>query len=141
VLYSRARLAAPVAAGLLVGAGLLAWGVVQAVPAAIGGGAFALVLSGLFALATRGKRERGAVALARAGPLLVGEELDRPLPVAETTFELRSDFEGAWVIVLRCRGESARLASGGWRIAGERRITKQLARSTLLALGLREAGQ
>jgi hypothetical protein len=141
VLYSVSRLAAPVAAGLLAGAGLLVWGIARAAAAGIAGGSIAVLLAGLFALGTRGKRRDGAVALRREGPWLVGDELPRALPVAETTFALQSDFQGSWVIVLRCQGATLRLVAGGWRIAGEPRVTRTVARRTLIALGLREVGQ
>jgi hypothetical protein len=66
----------------------------------------------------------------------VGDALRRPLPIAGTTYEIATDYEGSWVVVLRHDGETLRLAPGGRRIDGERRATRDGVARALEQLGL-----
>jgi hypothetical protein len=127
-----------IAAGLLFGAALLAYGVAQrqAVSGGIGLGTFVLVA--LVGLGFRGKMRDGVPALAREGEWLVGGELREPLLVRETTFEIADASVGGWMIVLRNRHSTVRLSVGGWRLDGERFVTKAVAKRVLLAFGLKQ---
>jgi hypothetical protein len=123
--------------GLLVSASLLAYGVIHGETTGVVGGSVSLLVVGLFALGVRHKVRGNAVALAREGDFLVGGELERPLSIADTTFEIVTDYEGSWVVVL-CSGDAKiRLGAGGWTAAGERSVTKAAADRLLLALGLK----
>lgn len=119
---------------------MIVWGALRAGTPAVLGGCIAFVLSGLLLLGTTRKRRQGVIALSREGPWLVGEELRHRLPARDTTFEFRSDYQGSWVVVLRCRDEAVVLSTGHWRISGRRRASRHAVRDVLLALGLREAG-
>ena len=116
----------------------LAFGVSGGSGIAIAAGVGGLVFVGLFALGTKDKMRNPGPALTREGDLLVGGELDAPVPIAGTTFEIKTDYEGAFVIVLRGPWGSKRLASGGWKVGGER-VTKPVADRVLRELGLTPA--
>jgi hypothetical protein len=137
IYYSPGRYRLVVAIGMLLTASWLAYGITQSQAIDIASGIAGLLLVGLFARGIKGKLRYTGIALAREGDLLVGGELDRPLPVSETTFEIVSDYRGSWVIVLRSRDATTRLGAGGWRIEGERFVTKKVAERVLLALGLK----
>lgn len=134
--YSPVRYRIVVATGLLIAASALAYGATQGEAIAIAGGLVGLLFVGLFARAVQDKLRAGALALARKGDFLVGGEVDPPLPIAETTFEITSDYEGSWVVVLRSPDASIRLGAGGWKVEGERFVTKAVAERVLLGLGL-----
>lgn len=141
VRYSSARYRLVIALGLLVAVSSLTFGVEQDQAIALAAGLVSVLFVGLFTLGVRDKLWGNRVALARDGALLVGGELDRPLPIAETTFEIATDYEGGWVIVLRHGDATVRLGAGGWTVTGERLVTKAAADRMLLALGLqRRAG-
>ena len=44
----------------------------------------------------------------------MGGELREPIKVEGTTFQLVSDYEGGWVIVLHSESSKTRLSPGGW---------------------------
>lgn len=134
--YSSARYRLVIALGLLLVAPLLTYGVAQDQTLALGPGLMGVLLLGLFTLGVRDKLRGNGVALAREGDALVGGELERPLPIAGTSFEIVTDYEGGWVIVLRHGDATVRLGAGGWAVDGERLVTKAVAEQMLLALGL-----
>jgi hypothetical protein len=134
--YSPWRYLAVVATGLACFGLALVYGALQGEAVAIAVGVAGLLLVGLFTLGVKDKLRDPGPALARDGDLLVGGELRRALPIAETTFEIVPDNRGSWVIVLRSPQETVRLAAGGWRIAGERRVSKAVAERALMQLGL-----
>ena len=136
--YSRATYGAGIATGLLVAILLLVFGVAYHQSVSAIEGLAVLLFVGVFALGVKHKLASRRVALAREGDLLVGSELKRPLPVSETTFEIVSDYEGGWGVVLRVRDETIALRAGGWKVEGERFVTKAIAERTLLALGLKQ---
>jgi hypothetical protein len=117
---------------------VLVYGIASGSTIGIGAGAVGLVFVGLFARGTKDKVLGRGPALVREGDLLVGGELAAPLPVAATTFEIATDYEGGWVIILRAPGVKKRLAAGGWNVDGKR-VTKRDAEHVLLALGLTPA--
>lgn len=117
---------------------MLVYGVTAGAAIAIAAGAGGLLFVGLFARGTKDKVLGRGPALARDGDLLVGGELAAPLPIAATTFEIATDYEGGWVIVLRAPGVTKRLAAGGWNVDGKR-VTKRDAQRVLRALGLTPA--
>jgi hypothetical protein len=116
-----------VVAGLAADAGSVAMGAVAAV---------ALAASAWWATVVRRKLAAGTVALTREGDRLVGAELAEPLPVAGTTFELRSDHSGGWLVVLRGPGRDVRLEARGWRLPDGRRTTRAEVAATLTRLGV-----
>ena len=134
--YASGRYRAAIAAGALCAGGLLVWGAAGGATAVAAAGAVGLLFVALFARATWDKASRGGCALARQGDLLVGGELARPLPVAGTTFEIASDHDGGWVIVLRHPSQTVRLGAGGWTTDRERFVTRAGAERLLLDLGL-----
>src|SRR2546423_809048 len=136
VRYSPVRYRLVIAVGLLCVGGVLTWGVADRVPPAIAAGSAGLLFVALFARAVWGKIRGGGCALAREGDVLVGSELDGPLPIAGTTFEIESDYEGGWVIVLRRHDVTVRLGAGGWTTDRERFVTRAGAEQLLLDLGL-----
>lgn len=139
--YSPIRYRVVITIGLLLAVSLLGYGVAQGQTIGLVGGFASLLLVGLFTLGVRDKLRDSGIALAREGDLLVGGELDRPLSIRETTFEIVSDYQGSWVVVLRNRDATIRLGAGGWRVEGERFVTKAVAERALIALGLkRRAG-
>jgi len=135
--YSPVRYRIVIAVGLLLATVLLAYGVVKGGVISITIGLAGMLFVGLFARGVRRKLSGGALALARDGELLVGGELNQPLPISQTTFEIVSDYEGSWIIVLRCQGATTRLGAGGWRIDGQRFVTKAVAERALLAFDLK----
>jgi hypothetical protein len=84
-------------------------------------GLFVLVGVGVIAQAAAVAREalrrRREFALACDGLLLVGRDLDEPLPTRGTTFELQNT-DGDLFVVLRHRGQEQRLAANHWRPTG-----------------------
>jgi hypothetical protein len=136
--YSPARYGAIIAIGLLIAGAVLVYGVTSGDTIAIAAGAVGLLFVGLFARGTKDKVLGRGPALAREGDLLVGGELAAPLPVSATTFEIATDYEGGWVIILRAPGVKKRLAAGGWNVDGKR-VTKRDAERVLVAMGLTPA--
>jgi hypothetical protein len=136
VYYSPIRYRLVMAIGVVLAAAELAYGVAGGGTTAVAVGVAGLVLVGLFARGVSDKLRQGVPALAREGAYLVGGELARPLPIADTTFEIVSDHAGSWVVVLRCADATIRLGAGGWRVEGERAVTRSVAERVLLALGL-----
>jgi hypothetical protein len=134
--YSPVRYRVAIAIGALTAGAVLAWGASTGAPAAAAGGGAGLLFVTLFARAVWEKARGGGCALARDGDLLVGGELERPLPVDGTTFEIKSDYEGGWVIVLRHGDKTVRLGAGGWTTDRERLVTRGGAERLLLDLGL-----
>lgn len=134
--YSPARYWMFIAAGSVIAVAALTYGVSQHQVIAAGTGILVLVFTALFWLGVREKVSGKGPALARDGDFLVGGELARPLPIAETTYEIKSDNQGSWIIVLRSGDATFRLGAGGWRVDGERFFTKAVAERVLGDLGL-----
>jgi hypothetical protein len=101
-----------------------------------GFGAFLVLLGGALVHATRDRFSGRRPALDRDGDHLVGAALRAPLPIAGTSFDIRSDNQGGWIVVLHSGGQTLRLAPGGWKVPGEKRFTRAVAEQALLALGL-----
>lgn len=100
----------------------------------IGGVVFFLAAVGLTRLARH--KLHGEPALARESGMLVGGALREPLPLAGTTFEVKSDNDGSWVVVLfPADGLRIVLAPGGWMFAG-RPVRRRSAEAALRSLGL-----
>jgi hypothetical protein len=116
--------------------GVLVGGLVSGVVALTVAGAASIVFMALFTRSTLAKLRSGRPVLTREGDRLVGDALRTPLPVAGTTYEIATDYEGGWVVVLRHGGATLRLAPGGWRIDGERRATREAVARALEQLGL-----
>ena len=101
------------------------------------GGCVSLIIAVFCAIgAIRMMRKHGP-ALAREGDFLVGNELARPLPIAQTTFEIILA-ESSWYIIIRSGDFKKRLYTGGWKVEGHRFVTKTVAAQVLLELGLTE---
>ena len=133
--HSGAAYAVTIAAGWVGAAGAVAAGIAGGVPVLAVAGGVAVVFMALFTRSAVGKLRSGRPALTREGEMLVGDALRTPLPVAGTTYEIRPDHEGGWVVVLHNGGRALRLAPGGWRIEGER-LTRQSVARVLGQLGL-----
>jgi hypothetical protein len=135
VVYSRRRYVAPLFFGAVAFGGLTVY-------AAFVGehGYLATGLIGLLFVVVSGYGVRsrlvGSVALTCRDGFLVGGELREPVPVAGTTFEIKSDYYGSWLILLHHDGQEVRLGAGGWRVEDGRRVTREVAERILLALGL-----
>jgi hypothetical protein len=136
VYYSPVRYRAITAAGGLFGLVLIAYGLQTAGPLTAAVGVATLLLAIAFGYASRTKLRGNAIALTREGDNLVGGELRRALPVDGATFELPTDYQGAWTIVLRTPERAVRLGAGGWRAADKGHVTRELAGEILGALGL-----
>ena len=90
---------------MLVFAAVLVYGLAAASPGAIAGGAAGLVFAALLARGVWDRLRGGRIALMRDGDVLIGGELERPLPAADATFAIESDHQGSWVIVLSAGSE------------------------------------
>jgi len=136
--YAPSRYYVGIGAVILIAVSALIYGFIDK---AWTGFAFALVLiafSAIFAKAVKQKLRPGAVALTANGELLIGGELVQPLPIAETSFDTTSDYQGSWVIRLYYQGSIIRLGAGGWKLRNERFITRDIAERELLAFGLQK---
>jgi hypothetical protein len=99
----------------------------------------ALAFGGLFAYAVRGRLGADQTALYRDGDWLQGAALPRPFLAADTRYEVASDYEGGWVVVLTDSQGKARLAPGGWRLADGGRVTRATVATALTDMGLAPA--
>ncbi len=119
-------------------AGVTVYGLAAAAsPAVIAAGAVGLAFSALFARGARDRLRGDRIALMRDGDVLIGGELQRPLPASDATFAIESDHQGSWVIVLNAGSEDpVRLSAGGWALDGERFVTFKVAEQALLGMGL-----
>jgi hypothetical protein len=127
-----------VVTSLIVAGIVLAYAVARHNPAGVAAAFGLLVFAGLFAFNVQGKLRDQTVALAREGEVLVGAELNQSLPIAETTFEIVSDYNGSWIVVLRSQSATIRLSPGGWRMEGTKGPTKYVVVQALRAMGLHQ---
>ena len=136
--YSPARYRFFTATTAVLGVSLCAYGVARGETKT---GLAGIAILMFLALLLRGVIDRlriGGVALAREGEVLVGGELRRALPAKGTEFEIVPNWEGGWVLVLRHGDVHVRLRGdrGGWKIDGQRRVTKEVLEQVLLEMGL-----
>jgi hypothetical protein len=134
--YSPVRYRLLIGMGVVAALTLLAYGVARAGVVYTATGVGGLLLVGLCAYGVKDRLRTAGIALAREGDFLIGGELNQPLPVGETTFEIVSDYNGSWVIVLRHQERTVRLGAGGWKIDGVGFATRARAERALVALGL-----
>ncbi|HEV7750276.1 MAG TPA: hypothetical protein VGO71_01985 [Baekduia sp.] len=134
--YARFPLLAGPAIGLLIGCVVAVLAAGAGSPAMGAVAAAAVGASTWWATVVRRKLAAGTVALTREGDQLVGAELPEPLPVAGTTYEVRSDHSGGWLVVLRGPGRDVRLEARGWRLPDGRRTTRAEVATALADLGL-----
>ena len=115
---------------------LIGWSVRHGSAVGIAGGVVAIVLFVLVARRIEGKLGPEGPALIRAGDVLTGGELRRPLPVPTTTFAVESRGAGRCVIVLRTPEETVRLTTDGWMTDEAWFVTKPAAERMLIGMGL-----
>lgn len=133
----RLKLVASIAAlGIALGLALSGDGSGLAIVLAVGGG-----FTCIHALRDLWRHRHWAAgsmpALARDGDRLVSPQFDQRLAVEKTTFEL-SFADGRQAIVLRTPGVRASLDTDRWTLPDGTPVTKDVARATLLRMGLDE---
>ena len=123
--------------GLVVTAvGTLSVALLGSSPTLVFVGIGALAFVGLFAYAVRVRLRADQLALFREGDWLLGAALPRPFRAAQTRFEVASDYDGGWVVVLTDSQGRARLAPGGWRLSDGGRLTRRTVTAVLAEMGL-----
>jgi len=134
--YSPWRFLTVAALGLCVTGAMLAVGLLSGSAVLTAAAAFGFVVAVLFAASSLRRLRGGEPALLRRGTMLVGGELREPLPVSGTTFEVTTDNQGGWMIVLRPQaGRKVVLQPGGWTI-DRRPVRRDDAAAAMLRLGL-----
>jgi hypothetical protein len=136
--YSRARYVLMLAAAFVIAVPMSIYSISKGQAVAIVGGFIGLLVATLCALGALHTLRKDGPALAREGDLLVGNELERPLPISQTTFEIVLAPEKNWYIILRSGDVKKRLYTGGWKLEGHHSVTKAVATQALLDLGLTE---
>ena len=136
IMYARRPFVVAIGAGLCPALLLTVYGAAAGRLALLGAGLGLLCLTAVFAYAFKPQLRGGATALARQGELLVGVALRHPVPIAGTSFDIQSDNEGSWVVVLFTQGRRLVLGPGGWKVEGEKKFTRAVAERELLAMGL-----
>lgn len=126
---------------VLVAAGTLIVGLASSSETLTFVGLGALAFVGLFAQAVRTRLRADQLALYREGDWLLGAALPRPFLAPETTYEVASDYEGGWVVVLTDGQGRARLAPGGWRLANGGRLRRGTVAAVLTDMGLAPSGR
>jgi hypothetical protein len=134
--YSPLTLAVTLSASAITALGTLAAGLVTSQATTTAAGAVLTVATIVVTYAARGRFRANAPALARHGELLIGGALRTPLNAADTTYELVSTHDAAWVIVLHHPDGVRRISPGGLKVAGSRRFTRAVANDALQRLGL-----
>jgi hypothetical protein len=138
IYYFAARYKLAIIVSIILAVILVSYGFINGEWIYLAVGVFCFVFAGLFTMSVKDKIKPGAIALARKGDLLIGNELRNPLPIAETTFEIKSDYEGGWWVILHHNNSSIRLGAGGWKVADRKLLTKDLVEKIFLSYGLKE---
>jgi hypothetical protein len=140
IYYSPLLYKVAILAAVVLAVTLFMYGQSSNQPIFLGVSLFCVVFAGLFSWSVKNKLKPGAIALANKEGMLVGNELNEPLTIAETTFETKSDYEGGWVIKLYSKNKIVTLGAGGWRTATKSRLTKNDAAQILQSFGLKQHG-